>query len=280
MPDVIVTGGGGFVGRALCRRLMAEGREVLALSRADGDITDGGVWNALPPAKVVVHLAGQSFVPDSWKSPDRFLTVNVDGTKRALEWCRRNGARLVFASAYVYGIPESLPIRESHPVRPNNPYALSKYLAEQCCEFAARYQGVNSTVLRVFNVFGPGQREEFLLPTLVQQLAGSEIRVMDLAPKRDYVYLPDVVDAFVRALDGPTGFQRFNIGSGISYSVAELVAELQAAAGTKLPVVSMAEQRPQEIPDVRADINLAGEVLAWAPVFDLAAGIRDMLKGS
>jgi nucleoside-diphosphate-sugar epimerase len=184
---------------------------------------------------------------------------------------------MVFASAYVYGNPANLPIRESDSVKPNNPYALSKHLGEQCCEFAARYQGVDVTVLRVFNVFGRGQREEFLIPTLVKQLSGSEIRVMDLAPRRDYVYLPDVVEAFVRALDAPAGFHRFNIGSGQSYSVAEIVAALQAAAGTQLPVVSTAEPRPQEIPDVRADIGLASEVLGWKPAFNLTSGIHDML---
>lgn len=279
MPDVIVTGAVGFIGRALCKRLAEEGHDVLALSRDKGDVAEGGFWDDLPPARALVHLAGRSYVPDSWAVPAEYMTANVVGTQRAIEWCRRQGARLVFASAYVYGIPSSLPIRESDSPRPNNPYALSKYMAEQCCEFAAHCQGVDSVVLRLFNVFGRGQRENFLLPTLMRQLAGSEIRVMDLEPRRDYVYLPDVVDAFVRALDAPSGFHRLNIGVGQSHSVAEIVAALQAEAGTDLPVVSQAEPRPQEIPDVRADIGLAGEVLGWKPGFDLAAGIHDMLKG-
>lgn len=280
MPDVIVTGAAGFIGKALCNRLMAEGREVLALSRADGDISERRTWDSLPAAKVVVHLAASSYVPDSWKLPAQFLAANAVGTQQALDWCSRSGACMVYSSAYVYGKPDCLPICESDPVRPNNPYSLSKYIGEQCCEFSAHYQGVDATVLRLFNVFGHGQREEFLFPTLIRQLKSSQIQVKDLAPRRDYVYLPDVVDAFVRALDAPSGFLRINIGSGQSYSVAEIVSTLQAVAGTNLPVVSEAEPRPQEIADVRADISLADKLLGWRPSFELAAGIQDILKES
>ena len=278
MPEIVVTGSSGFIGQALCRRLQAEGREVLALSRAVGDITDAALWSSLPPARVVVHLAASSYVPDSWAMPAKFIAANVVGTQQALDWCRRVGARMVFASAYVYGVPQNLPIRETDPVRPNNPYALSKYIGEQCCEFSARHLGVDATVLRVFNVFGCGQRAEFLFPTLISQLASYQIRVKDLVPRRDYVYLADVVDAFILALDAPRGFRPINIGSGRSHSVAEIVAALQTVAGTALPVVSDAAPREHEIADVRADIGLAKQVLGWEPTFDLAAGIRDLLK--
>lgn len=278
MPEVVVTGATGFIGQALCKRLTAEGRDVLALSRADGDITETGFWAKLPSARVVVHLAASSYVPDSWRVPAEFLAANVLGTQQALDWCSRNGARMVFASAYVYGVPTSLPIREIDQVRPNNPYALSKYLGEQCCEFSSRYLGVDATVLRVFNVFGRGQREEFLFPTLIKQLKTKRIVVKDLTPRRDYVYLPDVVESFVRAIDAPNGFWQINIGSGHSHSVAEIVANLQDAAGTNLPVISEADPRRQEIADVRADVRLAKKVLGWEPAFDFSAGVKDMLK--
>jgi len=275
--DVLVTGASGFIGDALCKRLEKDGRTIRGLSRADGDVTDPAFWEALPPARALVHLAARTYVPDSWRDPSRFLVANVASTQCALDWCRRRGGRMVFPSAYVYGIPDRLPIRESDPVRPNNPYALSKHLSEQCTAFAARFLGVDAVVLRLFNVFGPGQNEQFLFPTLLRQLQGSQIRVKDLAPRRDYVYLLDVVDAFVRALDLPSGFHCCNIGSGRSYSVADIVATMQDAAGTALPVVSTDEPRPQEIMDVRADIHLAEQVLGWKPRFDLAAGIQHML---
>lgn len=278
MHDVLVTGAAGFIGRALCKRLRAEGRSVAAVSRAQGDVADQALWDGLPPARAIVHLAARSYVPDSWQAPAAFVATNVAGTQRALDWCWRHGARMVSTSAYVYGIPERLPIRETDRVQPNNPYALSKHLAEQCAEFAARSRGLDVVVLRLFNVFGAGQREEFLLPTLVRQLCGPEIRVMDLAPRRDYVYVRDAVDALVRALDAPAGFHCCNIGSGESHSVAELVELLQSVAGTSLPVICSGKPRAQEIPDVRADINAAQKLLGWKPAFGLAAGLRDMLE--
>ncbi|MFC3678330.1 NAD-dependent epimerase/dehydratase family protein [Ferrovibrio xuzhouensis] len=278
--DVVVTGAGGFIGRALCRRLQAEGRRILGLSRGDGDVTDAGFWASLPSARALIHLAGRSYVPDSWREPAAFVSANLAGTQHALDWCRKNAARMIFSSAYVYGIPQQLPIRESDPARPNNPYALSKYLCEQCCEFAHDFQGTDVTVLRIFNVFGHGQRREFLLPTLIGQLDTHEIRVMDLTPRRDYIYLPDVVDAFVRSLDAPGGFNRVNIGSGVSHSVSDIVSALQSVAGTSLPVVSTAEPRHQEIPDVQAEISLAARILEWKPAFDLAGGIHDLLCGA
>lgn len=281
MVDVLVTGAAGFLGKALVRRLSQGGREVCALSRVDGNIETEAFWDAAPRARSVIHLAGRSYVPDSWAHPDEFMTTNVLGTQRALDWCRRHNARMVFASAYVYGIPQTLPIKESDLVRPNNPYALSKYFAEQVCEFYTKHHGISATALRIFNVYGLGQRVEFLIPRLVDQaLRNSEIRVLDLLPRRDYVYLDDVVAALELALETPPGFHCVNIGSGESVSVAEVVEIVQAEAGTSWPVVSEAVERRQEIADVRADIRCARAILGWQPRTAFAEGIRQILEGT
>lgn len=280
MIDALVTGGTGFIGKSLCASLRAKGQTVMTLSSADGDVASAETWNRLPPARVVFHLAGRSFVPDSWTRGPDFVHTNVCGTEHALTYCRRHGARIVLASAYVYGIPQRLPIRESDPVSPNNPYALTKHLSEQMCEFAAQYQGVVATALRIFNVFGPGQRPEFLIPKVIQQVrSGHEVRLFDLAPRRDYVYLSDVVDAFVRAGEVTMGFNVLNVGSGTSLSVAEIVDKIQAVARTQLPVASDSVERRQEIPDVVADISLAQQVLGWRPRLSFEGGIEHILKG-
>ncbi len=279
MIDVIVTGASGFIGRALCQRLRADGFSLLALGRDDGDVAHAQTWDALPAAKVVIHAAGRSYVPDSWKDGAAFLRSNVLGTENALAYCRRHSSRMVYVSAYIYGIPETLPIAESHPVKPNNPYALSKHLAEQLCGFAGTYQQLPVTVLRLFNVFGPGQRDEFLIPAIVAQVkAGKDVRVLDLKPRRDYVYLADVVDAIMRAATLADGFRILNIGSGTSQSVQEVIDHIQAAAGTTLPVISSNQERPQEIPDVRADITQARRVLGWEPRWSFRQGAQQLLN--
>jgi GDP-4-dehydro-6-deoxy-D-mannose reductase len=279
MIDAIVTGAGGFIGNALCLNLRELGWNFLPLTSANGDVAASSTWRSLPPARVVFHLAGRSFVPDSWLNGPDFVRANVVGTERALAYCREHGSRLVLASAYVYGIPQSVPIRECDPVTPNNPYALTKHLAEQLCEFAVQYQGVVANALRIFNVFGPGQRAEFLVPKILKQLdIGREIHLFDLNPKRDYVYLSDVIDAIVRASELKAGFNAFNIGSGYSLSVAEIVEKIQFVAGTRLPVVADFAERNQEIPDVVADIALAQKILGWRPQLSFEAGIERILR--
>lgn len=279
MIDALITGAGGFIGQALCASLRAKRWNILPLNSADGDVAAAETWKSLPPARVVFHLAGRSYVPDSWVRGPDFVSANVAGTEYALAYCRAHGARLALASAYVYGIPQRLPIREADPASPNNPYALSKRLSEQLCEFAAQHQGVAATVLRIFNVFGPGQRPEFLIPKILRQVAvGREIRLLDLTPRRDYVYLSDVVDAFIKASNASVGFRVINIGSGQSLSVAEIVEKIQVSAGTRLPVVSDSVERRQEIPDVVADISLAQQVLGWRPQLSFEDGIAQILK--
>lgn len=279
MLDVIVTGAEGFIGRRVVQRLADRGAAFLPLGRAQGDVATHQFWQSLPPARSVIHLAGRSYVPDSWTETAGFMAANVTGTQHALDWCKRHQARIVLASAYVYGIPDRLPIAETDAVRPNNPYALSKRLAEQLCEFAALHDNTAATVLRLFNVYGSGQREEFLIPTLLSQvLAGKPIKVMSLTPRRDYVAVDDVVDAIVAAMEVPRGYNCVNIGSGQSMSVQDIVDTIQRLCGTSLPIVSPEVARRNEINDVRADIAHAQDILGWQPRVEFEAGMRAMIK--
>jgi nucleoside-diphosphate-sugar epimerase len=279
MARKLVTGAAGFIGRALVKALAAEGHAVDALARSDGDVADAATWARLPAAEHVFHLAASTYVPDSWDDPVGFLAANVGGTARALDYCRRSGAHLVFVSAYVYGAPQRLPIREDDAAAPNNPYALSKFLAEQVCAFYAAQMNVPVTVVRPFNIFGPGQRPAFLIPTILAQVRkGETIRVKDLKPRRDYLFVDDLVAALLRTIERPHGYRLFNLGSGVSHSVQEIIDTVQAAAGTTLPVASEDAQRPNEIPDVRADISRAREQLGWAPRISFAEGIARLIR--
>ena len=155
MSRVLVTGAAGFIGRALTRALHKTGCDVTALSRSDGEITDPAMWARLPPFEHVFHLAGRSYVPDSWQDPAGFIHANVIGTTLALDYCRSSGAHLVFASTLVFGIPKRQPTREDDPGEPSNPYALSKFLAERACAFFASTSSTCVTIVRFANIFGP-----------------------------------------------------------------------------------------------------------------------------
>src|SRR5438093_5322268 len=127
---VLVTGGSGFVGRRLCAALRAQGFEVWAPGHAELDLR-----GKLPRIEKIFHLAARTFVPDSWKEPAEFYRVNVQGTVNILEYCRLTHAPMVYVSGYCYGVPDRLPVQETDPLRPNNPYAFSKVAAEAACNF-------------------------------------------------------------------------------------------------------------------------------------------------
>ena len=279
MARVLLTGATGFIGKHLLHRLRSLEHQVIELNRKSGDISSQEIWANLPPTDVVVHLAGRTFIPDSWNDPNGFLHTNFHGTTCALDYCRINKASMIFISAYLYGIPDALPISESAALRANNPYAFSKKLAEDACRFYSEYYGIAITVLRPFNIYGPGQSQKWLIPSIVEQVRkGKVIEVMDLAPKRDYVYIDDLNEAIINSLDRLSGFNVFNIGSGQSYSVESVIEIIQFAEGSNIRVRCVGERRPQEIMDTIADISRARYELGWFPRWSLSNGIKAVVE--
>lgn len=226
----------------------------------------------------VYHLAGRSYVPDSWASPAEFIEVNVLCTLRVLEFCRVRGASLTFASAYVYGRPDRVPVAESAPARPASPYAHSKLIAEDLCRLYAERYAVPVGIARMFNVYGPGQDARFLIPTVIEQVRrGAEIRMRDLSPRRDFVYVDDAADALARLAAKRPACAIFNVASGTSVSIGDIIARIQSIAGTSKPVRCDDEQRPEEIPDSAGDASAALAELGWRAATPLDEGLRRTL---
>ena len=265
------------------QRLRTESMDVVPISSHDGDIAVADTLIPVADSQVshVIHLAGRTFVPDAWREPAEFQRVNLGGTMNVLEFCRKHGAALTYVSAYLYGEPSSLPVREAHELKPNNPYALSKCMAESACRFYAEHYGIPVTIVRPFNIYGPGQKAHFLIPEILgQALAAKPIRLKDLKPRRDYLYVEDLVDALMLTLSPYKGLRIYNVGSGYSMCVADIVNEIQAAAGTELPVLSDNLPRTNEIMDVYADITAARDGLGWRPKFEFKDGIKMMIDGA
>jgi GDP-4-dehydro-6-deoxy-D-mannose reductase len=281
MARILVTGATGFVGKHLVPQLAATGHDVIEANSQSGDVAAESTWSRFPPVEVVIHLAGRSFVPDSWADPGGFIACNLLGTVAALNYCKANNARLIFLSSYLYGNPQTLPIPESARLVATNPYALSKKLSEEVCHFYACKFGMNIVILRPFNIYGFGQREYFLIPSIIRQVnVGEDIRVKDLEPRRDYVFISDLVDVIVKAVDLRNGIDILNVGSGVSHSVAELIQIIQDLKQTRLRVRSSEERRQDEVMDTVADITHVNQMLGWAPKWTLTEGIRKMLLES
>lgn len=282
MSKILITGASGFIGRAFTARLKDLDLDVAPLDSADGDISSRETLEGFEQEHIahVFHLAGKTFVPDSWDNPQAFCQTNVLGTINVLEFCRKALAPMTYVSAYVYGHPDGLPISESSAIRPSNPYALTKRLAEEACEFYARAHGLPVTTIRPFNVYGIGQAENFLIPAIISQTLddGKKIVVKDLTPKRDYVYLEDLVSALLATLNKRDGYRVYNIGSGISLSVQEVIDAIQDVAGTHKEVVCNHATRTNELMDVVADIARAGNELGWHPEVSFRAGIENIIR--
>lgn len=280
---ILVTGAGGFIGSALVDYLKNKKEEVRGLTSSMLDVTDPRSVAELKSEEIshIVHMAGKTFVPKSWEEPEQFFHTNTFGTLQMLEFCKKHDIPMTYISAYIYGPPEKIPIKETDKIAPNNPYARSKYMAEELCQFYAEQFGVRVSIIRPFNVYGAGQKESFLIPQIIAHAMKEEcIRVMDLAPKRDYIYLTDLLEAIYLTIQKVQDYDVFNIGSGISYSVGEVIDLVQERLQIQKPVECQNQVRKNELDDVVADISHAKEVLGWQPMYDLRAGLEEMIARS
>lgn len=280
--NILITGGNGFIGNHLKKYLQTKHYHVISPVSQELDVTTAADFDSFCGTDIshVIHLAGKTFVPASWENPEIFFEVNVMGTLHIIEFCRKYGINLTYISAYIYGQPTSIPVSESSDVKPDNPYAKSKYMAEELCKFYSSFFSMNISVLRLFNVYGPGQNENFLIPVIMRQLLSdsTRIEVNDLNPKRDYIYIEDVCRAIEMSIEKTKGYQLYNIGSGVSHSVQEVIDLLQRQAGTKKQTVSRNMHRRNELNDVTADISCIKKNWNWEPSISLEEGLTRCLQ--
>ena len=305
----LVTGGAGFIGSTLVDRLLAEGHSVdvidnlssgnlgnLAQARAqrDHELTFHQIdicteeVSALIERRepdVVYHLAAQADVRVSVSNPALDARINVIGAINVLEGARRCGARkLVFASSggTIYGEPDpaDLPVNESHPLRPLSPYGITKRVfTDYLTAYREMFQ-LEFTSLALANVYGPRQDphgEAGVVSIFAGKLlAGEPCTIFGTGEQtRDFVFVDDVVDAFVRAADKGDGLL-MNIGTGREVSVIELYRSMAAAAGvTDEPVFAPA--RIGELDRISLDPGRATMQLGWTPWTDIDAGSRAVI---
>lgn len=279
LKKIILTGGDGFVGKILYSKLIEYGYSVKNIDRKNGyNISD---WNNLKKIEefdLLIHLAAKSYVPDSYSSPYEFYNVNVLGTLNMLELCRKNNASMIFTSSYVYGIPKYLPIDEKHPLEALNPYSHTKILGEDLCKSYNNNFGVPVTIIRPSNIYGYGQNKNFLMPTIMRQLHNNTMKLKDKNPKRDYIYIKDIINAYIKCLNmNDHKFRIFNIGGGKSYSVETIANMIITESKKDISIEFEESDRKNEVMDLMYDIKKANKILKWKPKYSLRNGVKEMI---
>ena len=293
----MITGGAGFIGGHLVEKLFTQGMEIIVIDNfstgrvqnlknvkdeiklIECDISISGQWQELfEDVNCVFHLAALADIVPSIENPDHYYQSNVNGTFNVLEACRKHKVKKVVysASSSCYGIPDNYPTIETAEIRPQYPYALTKYLGEQLVMHWCQVYNLPAVSLRFFNLYGPRSRTSGTYGAvfgvfLAQKLAGKPFTVVgDGTQTRDFTFVTDAVDAIITAAESDVSDEIINIGSANSYSVNRLV-ELLGGDVVHIP------KRPGEPDCTWADISKAKKLLNWQPKVSLEEGVRILL---
>ena len=301
---VLVTGGAGFIGSHLSRRLLANGHAVSVVDNEFNgrreNVPAGASFHfddVTRPAEVepifargldaICHIAGQVSIIRSFSDPVADLRTNVEGTLKILQLCLKYKVpRLLYASSMtLYGDCRNIPTPESEPCHPDSYYGITKHAAERYVHATAMRPDLGFefrvTSLRMFSVYGPGQAldnpYQGVLGIFLGNLLRSEPITIDGDGEqtRDFVYIDDIVDGWIRALDYPAASGVFNLGGGRSLSINQLAERAIAAFGHPPGgyKIVRAATRPGEQRKVQADIRQARSVLGWEPRTTFEAGL-------
>ena len=307
---VLVTGADGFIGSPLVERLVRLGYDTKAFVLYNsnnrwgwldecagdvrgkfevfaGDVRDShGVRTAAQGCDIILHLAALIAIPYSYHSPDAYVETNIRGTLNVVQAARDLGiGRVIHAStSEVYGTARFVPITEDHPLQGQSPYSATKIGADQIALSYYLSFGTPVAVVRPFNTYGPRQSARAVVPTVIGQIAKGqrEIKLGALHPTRDFSYVADTVEGFIKACssDAMLGCVT-NLGSGFEISIgdtAKLIAELM---GVEVGIVTDAERiRPEnsEVERLFASNALARERMGWSPEYAGLAGFRRGLQ--
>jgi GDP-4-dehydro-6-deoxy-D-mannose reductase len=303
---VLITGSGGFVGRVLVTKMAAQGYEVwgadrlategefegkrqLAVELTDETAVETMLDEVAPEA--IVHLAAQASVRRSFDAPIETILNNtlpilyiLDRLKERPGACRL----LAIGSADEYGsvsAPDRLPLREDGSVNPNNPYALAKSIQNQYCQGYATLYGLDVVVTRSFNHTGAGQTDAFVLPSFAKQIAQIKLRQRDpvihvgnLDVKRDFLDVRDVCDAYITLLKKGQKGETYNVCSGNSYRVRDLLDRLCKLAGVDVEIKTDPDRvRPVDTPELRGDNGKIHADTGWTPVTPIDETLQSLL---
>ena len=310
MGKTLVTGAGGFIGSHLAEELVKQGEEVRAFIRyhstderglledlpkdildqieiVPGDLKDpDGVRKAVKGCTRIFHLGALIAIPYSYVHPFDFIQTNVVGTAHLLNACLETNRleKIIHTStSEVYGTAQYVPMDEKHSLQAQSPYAASKIGADKLVESYALSFDLPIATLRPFNTFGPRQSLRAVIPTIVSQaIQGGKIRLGNVEPRRDFLFVKDTVRGFIELAKCPKAVGKVvNIGTGRDLSIRELVKKILGQIGKGGEVkVENRRIRPEksEVMQLLCDTRLAQKLFKWTPRYTLEDGLKETIE--
>ena len=296
---ILVTGGAGFIGSYVVRMLLDAGNEVTVLDNFShgykenvdpraklviGDIADEkAAKEALVDVDAVIHMAGLIVVPESVKDPTKYCENNVLGTVKLLNYMREAKVnKIIFSSsACVYGTPDELPIKESAPLRPDNPYGATKASVEAFLQSFHVCYGIDATILRYFNPYGPGK----LFPPITHAIPNFIMATLAKKPiplywkgeqVRDFIYIEDLAQAHIDVLK-LNGFNVFNLGMEKGIKIKDVVAMIFEIVGYTVPIDDLGK-RLGDVEANYASSQKLHEAVGWSAKVDLKEGLAKTIE--
>ena len=304
---VLVTGAGGFIGSHLVERLVALGAQTRAMvsyrsngswgwldsspvkdkvAVVAGDVRDvDSVLGAMEGCQIVFHLAALIGIPYSYQTPVSYVRTNVEGTINILQAARQLKVERVVqtSTSEVYGSARYVPIDEAHPLQGQSPYSASKIGADMMAQSFCQSFDLPVSIIRPFNTYGPRQSSRAIIPTIIAQaLTAPSIRLGSLSPYRDFNYVLDTVEGFIKIAEasGAVG-DPINVGSGVEISIGELAQLILELVGKDLPILQDDQRvRPSgsEVQRLQADNRKAQNTIGWSPQYTLREGLEHTIE--
>ncbi len=287
MDEILVTGSTGFIGNHLIPEL-SKNYKILGISKNKKNPSKNFASRTIDITrsnfmlknnfKKIIHMAAYSDVTYCDLNPTKCYELNVKSTQKMLEIARKNDSNFIFlSSSHVYGNPIRLPLSETDSCYPLTHYASSKKMSEMLCETYYQTYGLDIQIARIFSAYGPKSPKSNLIFNIIDQMIkDSKITLGNISPKRDFIFISDVISGLIKIINSKKkGFHIYNIGSGKSTSVEDLVKICIQLSNKNLKLNSSKKhKRKNEIPNIYANISKMKKEFNWKPLISLRKGLE------
>lgn len=287
MEEILITGSTGFIGNNLISELNSN-YKIFGISKNKKEKSKNFISRSMDITKSdvrlknnftkIIHTIAQSDVAFCNQNPTKCYELNVKSTQKMLEIARKKDSRFVFlSSSHVYGNPKKLPISEKDLCDPTTHYASSKKMSEMLCKTYSQTYGLDVSIARIFSVYGPNSpKSNLIFNIMFQMIHNSKVKLGNVYPKRDFIFISDVIDGLKKIINSKKkGYQIYNIGSGKSTSIEELVNICFEIYNKKSKLISLKKNsRKKDIPEIRSTITKMRSEFGWKPKVSLKEGLE------